>query len=108
MILGISLIAVSVVLTAINVLDKYLAAKRYDPLGLGPTAIRLKGHSDPDMRWIAVPDDLSFPSRTGDYVADLLDSEGAELVGRGRTARRAVRDLVERHLKDAEEIDLTR
>lgn len=95
-------------LTAINVLDKYLAAKRYDPLGLGPTAIRLKGHSDPEMRWIAVPDDLSFPSRTGDYVGDLLDSEEAELVGRGRTARRAVRDLVERHLKDAEEIDLTR
>ncbi len=108
MILGISLIALSILLTAINVLDKYLSAKKYDPLGLGPTAIRLKDSPNRDMRWIAVPDDIEFVAQTGDYVYDLLNSDAACFVGRGRTARAAVKDLVTRHLIDAEEIDLTR
>lgn len=107
LILGICLIALSIIIMAINVLDKYLSARKYDPLGLDPTAIRIKGSDDPKLRWIAIPDGLTFPARTTDYVYDLLNSESGNFIGRGTTARRAVKDLVDRHLAGAEEIDLT-
>lgn len=64
----------------------------------------------PDIKWIAVPDDFEYELKqwsTGSQVIDILESVDGHLVGRGKTARKAVQDMIDRHLKDAEEIDLT-
>lgn len=108
MFLGIVLIVLSILLLSIISLDRYLSAKSYDPLGLGPTAIKVKGTELGEARWIAVPDDFIYqPGLTGNYYTDILGSIDGELVGRGRTARSAVADMVRRHVEKAEEIDLT-
>jgi hypothetical protein len=110
LILGLILIIFSVLLTSINILQRYLKAGKYDPLGLSPTAIKAKGVKMDNVRWIAIPGYFNLirtPHLTDSRILDVLASKDGHLVGRGKTARGAVKDMVQRHIEVAEEIDLT-
>ena len=82
----------------------------YDPYGQGPHIIKMPKDSFSTAKWIAIADDDDITEVIDSLDLKTLDMDrlaGSYLIGRGRTPRTAVRNMADRWLSVAEEVDLT-